>query len=326
VSLTGAVGMLRIPYLTEDFPTGTVANGYAALSVTWDDILWAAVTVGRPNRHYVFRHGAASMYEALFRWSLVRMALEQSGPRGSRLRRTTAAKTLDPTEKGAVNYFLGMMFCKLFATNRLNTPWLLHLDVFRPRLNPVLTGRSRPDLVGRVQGLAQWHAFECKGRVSPPDATAKSKAKAQAQRLVSVNGTPCTLHVGALTYFRGDSLHFYWRDPPAENGKSVDVPMSGDAWRHYYEPVLDVVRTSNAYAPGRDQNTLVPIECADVSVGVHPTIAKYLANRQWERAQQAAIEAAASIEGEGYQPDGLKVVAGESWAKRFAEPGMAEEG
>jgi hypothetical protein len=61
-------------------------------------------------------------------------------------------------------------------------------------------------------------------------------------------------------------------------------------------------------------------------VGVHPTIAKYLANRQWERAQQAAIEAAASIEGEGYQPDGLKVVAGESWAKRFAEPGMAEEG
>ncbi len=317
--------MLRIPYYTDAFPTGTVANGDAELSATWDDILWAAVTVGRPNRHYVFRHGSASMYEALFRWSLVRMALEQSGPRGSRLRRTTAAKTLDPTEKGAVNYFLGMTFCKLFAAKRLNTPWLLHLDVFRPRLNPVLTGRSRPDLVGQVQGLAQWHAFECKGRVSPPDATTKSKAKAQAQRLVSVKGTACTLHVGALTYFRGDSLHFYWRDPPPENGRGIDVPMSGDAWMYYYEPVLDVVRTFNANALGRDQDTLVAIEGADVSVGVHPAIAKYLVNRQWERAQHAASEGGASIEGEGYQPDGLKVVAGESWVKRFVEPVIGEE-
>ena len=107
--------MLKIPYETETFPPGTVANGTAELPVTWDDILWAAVTVGRPNRQYVFRHGVASMYEALFRWSLVRMALEQSGPRASRLRRTMAARTLDPSEKGAVNYFLGMTFCKLFA-------------------------------------------------------------------------------------------------------------------------------------------------------------------------------------------------------------------
>lgn len=318
--------MLRIPYITEDFPAGTVANGYAELSVKWDDVLWAAVTVGRPNRHYVFRHGAASMYEALFRWSLVRMALEQSGPSGYRLRRTTAAKTLDPTEKGAVNYFLGMMVCKLFAARLLNTPWLLHLDVFRPMLNPVLTGRSRPDLVGRVQGMAQWHAFECKGRVSPPESTAKSKAKAQAQRLVSVNGTPCTLHVGALTYFRGDSLHFYWRDPPPENGRGIDVRMNGDAWRHYYEPVLDAIRASDPDAPRRDQDTLVAIKGADISVGIHPVIAEYLNNRQWERAQQAASEAADSIAGEGYQPDGLKVVAGESWAQRFAEPGMTEEG
>lgn len=317
--------MLRIPYDTEAFPMGTVANGHADLSVTWNDILWAAVTVGRPSRHYVFRHGAASMYEALFRWSLVRMALEQSGPRATRLRRTSAARTLDPTEKGAVNYFLGMTFCKLFAAKLLNTPWLLHLDVFRPMLNPVLTGRSRPDLVGQVQGLAQWHAFECKGRVSPPDATAKSKAKAQAQRLVSVNGTGCTLHVGAVTYFKGESLTFYWRDPTPQNGRGIDVPMSGDAWMHYYEPVVEAIRISNPDALGSDQNMLVAVEGADLKVGVHPALAKYLVGRQWERAQRAASEAAASIEDEGYQSDGLKVVAGESWLRRFAEPGMAEE-
>jgi len=318
--------MLRIPYDTEAFPTGTVANGHAELAVTWDDILWAAVTVGRPSRHYVFRHGAASMHEAVFRWSLVRMALEQTGLHASRLRRTTAAKTLDPTEKGAVNYFLGMTFCKLFAAKLLNTPWLLHLDVFRPGLNPVLTGRSRPDLVGLAHGTGQWHAFECKGRISPPDATTKTKAKNQAQRLVSVNSTPCTLHVGAITYLRADALHLYWRDPPPDSGRGIEVPMAGAAWMHYYAPVLEAVRSVDPGALRRDHETLITIDGADLKVAIHPVVAKHLADREWEQAQQASRRAEGSMANNGYQLDGIKVLAGESWTERLAEPGIAEEG
>lgn len=317
--------MLSIPYETETFPPGTVANGTAELPVTWDEVLWAAVTVGRPNRQYVFRHGVASMYEALFRWSLVRMALEQTGLRASRLRRTAAARTLDPSEKGAVSYFLGMTFCKLFAAKLLNTPWLLHLDVFRPALDSVLTGGSRPDLVGRQHHSTRWHAFECKGRISPPDETSKAKAKAQAQRLVSVNGTPCTLHIGAVTYLRGEVLRFYWRDPPPESDRGIDVPLGSDAWMHYYEPVLEAVRSSDPHALRRDRDTLVALEGADVKVGIHPVIARYLIDRQWEQAYQAACEAEALIARDGYQPDGIRVVAGESWIKRFVEPGTASQ-
>ena len=316
--------MPRIPYEAEGFPSGTVANGAAELDASWDDILWAAVTVGRPNRHYVFRHGAASMYEALFRWSVARMALEQSGPGGYRVRRTSAVKTFDPTEKGAVNYFLGMTFCKLFAAKLLNTPWLLHLDVFRPALNAVLMGRSRPDLVGNEHGSGRWHAFECKGRVSPPDATAKNKAKAQAQRLVSVNGTACTLHVGAVTYFRGDALNFYWRDPPPEFGTEIGVQFDADAWRYYYGPILEAIRASDIEALRRDTDTLVAIEATDLQVGVHPIIARYLVDEQWERARAAAIEAHAELTNADYQPDGIKVVAGASWSARFAEQGVDE--
>jgi hypothetical protein len=251
--------------------------------------------------------------------------LEQRSPRGSRLYRTTAARTLDPSEKGAVNYFLGMTFCKLFATKLLHTPWLLHLDVFRPSLNSVLTGRSRPDLVGQALGTGQWHAFECKGRISPPDATTKNKAKNQAQRLVSVDGTPCTLHVGAITYLRAETLNFYWRDPPPEKGAGIVVSVGDHAWMHYYEPVLDAIRASDAIGSWRTANTLVDIAGPDVKVGVHPAIAGYLANRQWTHAQHAASEAASSFVNEGYQPDGLKVVAGESWPRRFAEPGAGKE-
>jgi len=162
--------------------------------------------------------------------------------------------------------------------------------------------------------------------VSPPDATAKSKAKAQAQRLVSVNGTACTLHVGAVTYFKGEGLNFYWRDPIPQNEKGINVPMSDDAWMHYYEPVLSAIGSVDPSALRRDQDTLVAIERADVKMGIHPVVAKHLVDRQWERAQRAASEAEGVMAKGGYQPDGIKVVAGEFWAQRFVEPGIADEG
>jgi hypothetical protein len=320
------MSQLRIAYETEDFPAGSLASGAADLLVTWDDVLWAAVTVGRPNRHYVFRHGEASRYEAVFRWSLVRMGLEQRSPRAYRLQRTTAAKTLDPTEKGAVNYFLGMTFCKLFAAKLLNTPWLIHLDVFRPMLNSVLTGRSRPDLVGRERGTGRWHAFECKGRICQPDSTVKLKAKTQAQRLISVNGTRCSLHIGAITHFRNDVLQFYWRDPVPEGGKELEVPVTEDAWRFYYSPIAQMISDRDRRSQLlRDANTFVAIEGLDLALGIHPIVARFLSHEDWVSAQRAAIEAASDIAEAGYQPDGLVVRAGDTWRERFKDLGTREE-
>ena len=316
---------LRIPYETEGFPAGTVTNGTAELSVTWNDVLWAAVTVGRPNRHYVFRHGAASRYEAVFRWSLVRMGLEQSGPGGYRLRRTNAAKTLDPTEKGAINYFLGMTSCKLFAAKLLNTPWLLHLDGFRPTLNPILTGRSRPDLIGQERVTGQWHAFECKGRISRPDSTVKQKAKGQAQRLVSVNRTRCTLHIGAITHFRNDVLQFYWRDPLPEEGNRIEVPFTADSWRYYYSPVVQLIAESDRRSELlKDPHTFISIEGLDLELGIHPTVARFLLHEEWASARSVLVEAASDVAKAGYQPDGLAVRAGNTWRERYQESSISE--
>ncbi len=315
--------VLRIPYEAEDFPSGTLQNGQSNLEVSWNDILWAAVTVGRPNLQYVFKHGDASAYEALFRWSLVRMALEQSGPRASRLRRTAAATMLDPTEKGAVNYFLGMTVCKLFADKLLNTPWLLHLDVFREHLHAVLTQRSRPDLVGCANGCTNgqeiWHAFECKGRISPPTQKVKDKAKEQAVRIESVNGSACTLHIGAVTYFRNNVLHFHWRDPPPEARGDIVIKTTPDVWRHYYAPVLETIRRHNPDALGSENPPLVPVAGADLTVGVHRLVARPLAAGQWEEARGIAADYAERIAADGYQRDGLFVRAGDSWSQRFSE-------
>ena len=311
---------LLVDYESEDFPASVGTTPYGQLRITWDDILWAAVTVGRPNRYYVFRHGTASRFEAIFRWSLVRMALEQ---RGDRLYRTDAFKSLDPTEKGAVSYFLGMAFCKVFAAQLLRTPWLLHLDVFRNHLNPdILPGRSRPDFVGQETGPGgRWHGFESKGRSSVLRMGEKNKAKAQAQRLISVDGTPVQLHIGALTYFKKDELRFYWRDPNPEEPEDLEpimLEMPDEAWGDYYEPVSVFLRETGE--PSNDSNgapVAFIVEHANIAVGAHPEILPHLLKRKWQTAHDVSREMAAAFQEEGYQPDGLIIKCSESWEQPY---------
>lgn len=305
--------MISIDYVSDRFPnTSPITNGSRTLDTSWDDLLWSAITVGRPNRQYVFRYGLASTYEAIFRWSLVRMSLEETGGARPRLQRTDAAKSLDPSEKGALNYFLGLVFCKLFASTLLDAPWMLHLDVFRPTLDVVLRGRSRPDLIGQTRG-GTWLSFESKGRISLPDATVKRKAKDQARRCVSVNGVPVTYHIGGIMYFVNDIARFFWRDPPPDD--AVSLTLAPGLWRYYYEPAVELIRGHQAIEGMLHPSgpVSIPIADADVTLGIHPKVLTLVMEEQWQAAKDWCDANVPVLEREGYRPDGLRVNAGASW-------------
>lgn len=303
---------LAMAFTSERFPS-SCGVGSGTLSFSWGDLLWAAITIGRPNTAYVFKHGNASIHEALFRISVMRMALEQI-PLSNRLYRTEAFRGLDPTEKGAVSYFLGMAVCKLFATRLLGTPWLLHLDVFRDQLNPaMLGGRSRPDLVGQ-NATGAWHAFETKGRSSLPSSTDKNKAKEQAERLVSVDGTNCSLQVGSIAFFRGDELEFYWRDPEPEEPRKlepIEISVSDEDWENYYAAALALASEPQGDFMSAQTHGI------DLEVEIHPKVRVQLLQGHWAAARSVAIEFHRQLEAEGFQPDGLRVVVGDSWSRRF---------
>lgn len=310
--MTGLTYDPEIPFSSRDFPKG-LTRTHGRLATTWAELLWAAITIGRPNTAYVFQHGEASLHEALFRLSLVRMALQQ-GTYGHRFRRTDAFRALDPTEKGAVSYFLGMAICKLFASRLLNTPWLLHLDVFRDQLNPAtLGGRSRPDLVGQDASGA-WHAFETKGRSSVPSSEDKRKAKSQAQRLVSVDGSACSLHIGSFAFFRRDELEFYWRDPKPEEPERLEpitISIGDEDWKNYYAPALALAtELGSDFLSARGQEI-------DLKVEIHPEVRSLLIEGQWAEARSTLVELRQSLYAEHYQADGLRVVAGPSWQRSF---------
>lgn len=318
---TGARMTLTIDYYSEGFSASSgVVNGPATLKTSWDDLLWSALTVGRPNRSYVFKHGQSFAYEALFRLSLVRMALEQTGITTCRLRRTSAFRTMDPSEKGAINYFLGLTLCKLFASSVLDAHWLLHLDVFRPFLDPILTGRSRPDLVGRrING--EWIALECKGRISVPDSTAKHKAKLQAQRLISIAGVAPAFNIGGIAYLEREALQFFWRDPAPEGmdpPRPIRLNVEPDAWRHHYALALGLIRQDPAALQRMlERPLLLTVEHADLQLGIRPTVLRSLVSSDRLASLEGLLSGQVEEGGILYQPDGLAIVAGPSWSQPF---------
>ena len=325
--------ILSIPYQSEGFPSAMKGcSGRGELPVTWDDILWSAITIGRPKSYCMFEHGESSIYEAIFRWSLVNMALENSEfAYPAPIILTSSAKNLDPTEKGMVNYFLGMTFCKLFSSKLLGAPWLLHLDVWRSQLNVQLSGRSRPDLVGNNERTGKWYGFECKGRVSRPDQGVKDKAKEQATRIASVNGISCSLHVAAITYFVNDVINFYWCDPPPREdggGDHIELRLPNDVWQNYYGLVAELIAPSEREertTPGDiirwsdDSGRHARIEQCDVEVTVHQSIGDHLVVREWDRARSAAIEVTEQLTESRFRPDGIQVSAGPTWYQRGGE-------
>ena len=311
---------IKIQYNAEDFPANPhVTNGQGALTIEWDALLWAAITVGRPNRYHVFRHGLASMYEVIFRFSMVRLALEQQT--GSAfLTRTNAAETLDPSEKGAINYFLGLVFCRLFAAEMFDAPWALHLDVFHRQIGDVLHTGSRPDLVAQRHD-GNWIVFESKGRKASPTAADKQKAKEQASRITSINGRVPLANIAGIFYHYPNVAKFFMRDPEPDKDSGFALEAPENVWRIYYQPVaslfMDEAGKIDESLAIRSSDTGLELAELDVRVKVHPHLMDYLIQGQWELAKEWCDENRDDLIKLGYKADGTAVVAGPSWSERF---------
>lgn len=309
-----------ISYESERFPpNGPVSNGTNVLNVGWDDVLWAALTVGRPNRFCVFDHSSGAFAEAVFRLSAVRLAIEAGTSEDRPFRRTAAASNLDPSEKGALSYFLGMTMCSLFCRRLLHSAWMLHVDLLRDLIGPPpLGGGSRPDLVG-LTWFGDLLVAECKGRARKPQRAVVRKAKNQAERFSPAAGVPVWWQIGGFAYFSRDELRFQWIDPPpsdgGENSKKVPLRVKPiDIVRKYYTQLLNLIgvrKAESMLASGASFR----IDLADVDIRIHPIILRYILARDWGSLLALSFKLSPILESEGFQSDGVKVIAGPSWNK-----------
>lgn len=236
--------MLSIPYTAQNFKPhlGPQLTGAHLLSATWEELVWSAITVGKPGIAELFSHGWYSLSDTIVRSHMVYANLRQTS---SGFEKSALYDSLDPTEKGATSYFVGMMAAKLVAARLLDTPWLFHLSRFKKSGGKLtLNGNSQPDLIG-LNNRRDWIVIEAKGRTNGFSSDALSKAKDQTRKLRKINGQFPVLRIGIQAYF-SPSLEIMIDDPEEYDDDAVDIiSEQRDLLRGYYSFVHAVTRGSN---------------------------------------------------------------------------------
>lgn len=238
--------MPLIPYEATNFPATAKKelHGSHLLQVTWNELVWAAITVGKPGISYVFGHGWHSISDIVVRSHTIYANLRGVG--GRIAKSTLYERGKDPTEKGAVSYFLGMAAAKLFSEKLLNVTWLFHLSMAGPLGVPIrFRGSLEPDLIG-LQPSGSWVVVEAKGRTNAFSDGALAKAKQQTKAVTKVAGKRPRLRVAVQTYFDPE-LTVCLDDPePADGEESLEIEVDlRAALKRYYAFAYEATTGSN---------------------------------------------------------------------------------
>jgi hypothetical protein len=271
---------VRILYEATDFPPTSGLNGHHTINVTWDEVLWATMTVGKAQRD-VLRHGRYSSADLVHRIACVYAYFDIDGT--GRMVRSPAFASLDPSEKGIASFYLGMAMAKIYADKVLGTPWLMHISRYQASW-AVRYGVSakRPDLFG-CDGAGYWVVAEAKGRTRVTGALVR-QMKAQKSSVATINGAAPAHRYGSATRFEAGQLALRVVDPPARRD-AQEIPIDPAAWlSDYYTPIVDLIADNDRQVEGPYLVGVIPN--TDIEVGVTEEIAGWVADsrqRSFER-------------------------------------------
>jgi hypothetical protein len=304
--------MPAIIYNATNFPLsyGPSLAGQHSLNVSWPELVWAAISVGKGQFQHLVQYGVFSGFEIAYRVAILYANLQET-PQGG-LRRSSAYDGLDPSEKGAISYFIGLTMAKLLAGQLLSVPWLMHMDVYRQQLAPILAGNSRPDLVGLTTG-GGWVVVEAKGRTHGFDNSALQAAKNQTAQLTTIQGVAPVLRVGALAFFgAAGTLEVAIDDPRSRPARVPDLPLSaGLIWDSYYRPFQAWIRdagTAKKETLGTVPYSVAPLPHLDLWVG--------LPDRLFQNGTLVLQSHGQQRSNEFIGPDGLFVRLGSAWSDK----------
>lgn len=181
---------------------------------------------------------------------------------GSRWTRSDAYDRLDPSEKSAVSYFLGMTQAALMSRYALGYPHLVHLDRLLKQQGLPLKGK-RPDFVAispaQKNSVTPFGAtFEAKGRTNGFDQAALDKAKEQAKLIPKIRGLAAVERVGAEGYFdEFDHWSAILADP---DGEGIELELGLETYLLvYYRNIIEAGSQSGTWGQVDDHHQfLVP--------------------------------------------------------------------
>lgn len=301
--------MIRVA--CDDFPLLPAPPVVSDIEVSWADMIWAAVTVGRRMWADVIAHGIYSYFEFIYRICILRANLRgQAG----HFTRSAAYNRLDPSEKGAVSYFIGLTLGKFLCDEILDAPWMMHLDVYHNQLQPLITrAGGRPDLVGEdIQ--QRWIVCEAKGRTRGFSSAALERAKDQTKLIDEIAGQVPFLRVAVLSYFFNRRLSAYFVDPDEVGPRPSRLRISHDRLlRDYYRPLLALVEGSRSRLQSHERVTRLPE--VDVSIGIDEAVYDFARREAYDEliGRTKEIQPIAGIEKRKVGKDGISIELGPTW-------------
>lgn len=221
-----------------DFAT---INGNESLTFTTSELFHAAYTVGKQNWNEVNNptHFYYSERKKDFRISMIQAFLNMNS---DNIGRSPIFKNLDPSEKGAINYFFGIVFCNLVMHKKFSVRWLMHLDLFDGVISYQYEGsRRRPDFVARLEDRT-WIAVEAKGR-QLRDNDAVQRAQEQLENLATIDGENLTLKITTMFYGGEEDLKMEIIDPQQKGKLHLKIDqINYDYARDYYAMIFLLIK------------------------------------------------------------------------------------
>lgn len=244
--------------------------------------------------------------------------------RGLYVDRSSLYESLDPTEKGATSYFLGMAMAKLFAAELFATPWLFHVSQASADGTMISFKRgtkSQPDLIGQ-RTTGDWIVVEAKGRTNGLDASALAKAKLQTAMIRTINGAQPSLRVALQVYF-GGRMTVRIDDPSDAKPEALEVKLDvNSALARYYSLAQAITARTSKTEFVHDQEFVTCIdEDSGVTIGLQSEILEIVSAGKLEqvRANRSRLsERVTKIdENSAIYPDGLFVRLDARWSPQF---------
>lgn len=222
------------------------------------DLLLTAAKVGMPT---LAANPAAkrSLLEMQWRMAMVAANVEISTD-GERWVRTPGYIRLDPSEKSAVSYFLGMTQAAIVGRIALGYPHLQHLDLLIKHQHPAksLANSTRPDLVAAdpVKPGIYNAVIEAKGRSNDFDKKALDDAKIQAAGVTGLHGLVPVERIASEGYFNAAG---HWTSRMVDpDGDDDDAQLEFGLETYlmlYYRTIIDAGRQSPSWEADGDEYT-----------------------------------------------------------------------
>ena len=239
--------MPRIPYSGTNFSGAfTHLNGNGQISVTWAQLVWAAITVGKAAGDE-YAYAIYSVLERLHRASMMRAYLLEAS--SGLLLQTMPYVASDPSEKTSISFYIGMTLAKLFAEALFNVPRMLHLAVYGQNYQIAAgQGASRPDLIG-LSATGNWFVFEAKGRSNGFDSGALITAKNQAEQINLIDNVAPLCRIASQSFF-SNGLRFRMDDPErSRSNRPRTLDITRNVFEHaYYDPIRAIVESRGLIA------------------------------------------------------------------------------